>query len=222
MAWHVALVLDDITDPAGLLSMMPVWAKSNAERRDSAPGLRTQWSETWQPDPSLTLIDTDVSGDPAEIVADLIPTLEDHHYGLTCVRLFGVENTDGLRRRLSVFQYHPLSKSSYPGLAFARPISLLEQIPVLELDARNWAEWNDMYDAFFAAVHAPGWHGRNFNALNDSISSGGLHGLAVPSRLVVQNTSKAGSNAQEMISAFSDLIREINSEGCPVEMELLD
>src|ERR1044071_7580655 len=45
----------------------------------------------------------------------------------------------------------------------------------LELDGTNWKTRDDFYDAFFKAVGAPSWHGRNFNALRDSIITGEIN-----------------------------------------------
>jgi RNAse (barnase) inhibitor barstar len=90
----------------------------------------------------------------------------------------------------------------------------------LILNADGWSSADDLYDAFFRAVGAPSWHGRNFNALNDSIATGSINAIEVPYRLVIQNSGLAGSAAQQAIGAFVDLIREIAARGCPVEIRL--
>jgi RNAse (barnase) inhibitor barstar len=41
----------------------------------------------------------------------------------------------------------------------------------LIMDGAAWNSEDDVYDAFFRVVGAPAWHGRNFNALNDSIAN---------------------------------------------------
>ena len=48
----------------------------------------------------------------------------------------------------------------------------------LILNGAEWTTRDDVYDSFFRAVGAPDWHGRNFDALRDSI------------RLVIQNYDK--------------------------------
>ena len=40
----------------------------------------------------------------------------------------------------------------------------------LILDGASWNTKDDVYDGFFKVVGAPSWHGRNLNALNDSIA----------------------------------------------------
>ena len=39
----------------------------------------------------------------------------------------------------------------------------------LVLNGADWTTKDDVYDAFFCAVGAPEWHGRNLDALADSI-----------------------------------------------------
>ncbi len=49
----------------------------------------------------------------------------------------------------------------------------------LILDASNWRNHDDMYLSFFEAVKAPKWHGKNFNALRDSIKAGQINEIEV-------------------------------------------
>lgn len=40
---------------------------------------------------------------------------------------------------------------------------------IIELDATTWATIDDFYDALFQALGAPKWHGRNLNALDETM-----------------------------------------------------
>jgi RNAse (barnase) inhibitor barstar len=88
----------------------------------------------------------------------------------------------------------------------------------LILDASTWKTDDDVYDCFFKAVGAPDWHGRNFNALNDSIAGGEINAVEIPYRLIIQHRSRVGEDASKMTDDFVDLIREIAARGCPVEI----
>lgn len=77
---------------------------------------------------------------------------------------------------------------------------------------------DDVYDGFFRAVRAPEWHGRNFNALIDSIETGNINALEVPFRLILNNDGSIGPGAKKMAAEFVDLIQEIGARGCPVEI----
>jgi RNAse (barnase) inhibitor barstar len=86
------------------------------------------------------------------------------------------------------------------------------------LDGSMWQTRDDVYDAFFKAVGAPDWHGRNFDALNDSIAAGDINKIEVPYRLIIRHYDSIGVGATKMASDFVDLIHEIGARGCPVEI----
>jgi RNAse (barnase) inhibitor barstar len=88
----------------------------------------------------------------------------------------------------------------------------------LVLNGAEWRTRDDVYDGFFRAVGAPNWHGRNFNALRDSIATGSINAVEVPYRLVIQNYDKIAPSAKQMADDFVDLVHELAIEGCPVEI----
>ena len=90
----------------------------------------------------------------------------------------------------------------------------------LVLDGSTWQTRDDVYDAFFKAVGAPEWHGRNFNALIDSIETGDINTIEVPYKLIIKSSDSIGEGARRMTSDFVDLIHEIAARGCPVEIEV--
>jgi RNAse (barnase) inhibitor barstar len=92
----------------------------------------------------------------------------------------------------------------------------------LELNGSGWTTTDDVYDAFFAALGAPSWHGRNFNALNDSIAIGSINAIEVPYRIVIKNFDLIAGAAVRMTTDFVDLIFEIAARGYPVQIELRD
>ena len=90
----------------------------------------------------------------------------------------------------------------------------------LILDGASWATKDDVYDAFFQAVGAPEWHGRNFNALNDSIAGGDINRIEVPYELNIQNYNKIRGEAKNMTDDFINLIDELEAAGCPVKIRI--
>jgi RNAse (barnase) inhibitor barstar len=88
----------------------------------------------------------------------------------------------------------------------------------LTLDGAGWTTNDDVYSAFFLAVGAPEWHGRNFDALNDSIANGSINKVEVPYRVVLKNYDLISGEAKKMTDDFVDLIHEIAARGCPVEV----
>jgi RNAse (barnase) inhibitor barstar len=90
----------------------------------------------------------------------------------------------------------------------------------LTLEGAGWTSTDDVYNAFFHAVGAPEWHGRNFNALNDSIATGSINEVEVPYRMVIKNYDLICGEAKKMTDDFVDLIHEIAARGCLVEVRL--
>ena len=84
------------------------------------------------------------------------------------------------------------------------------------LDGKGWRTKDDVYDAIFAALQSPAWHGRNFSALRDSIAGGDVNGIDPPYHLIIRNYDHIAGNARLMADDFIDLIHEIGGGGCPV------
>jgi RNAse (barnase) inhibitor barstar len=90
----------------------------------------------------------------------------------------------------------------------------------LNLDASTWKNAGDFYDTFFKAVGAPEWHGRNFDALNDSIAHGRINEIEVPYRIIIRNIPSRNEEIGLLLRDFEDLIQELASRGCPVEIQI--
>jgi RNAse (barnase) inhibitor barstar len=86
------------------------------------------------------------------------------------------------------------------------------------LDGKNWRTQDDVYDAIFAALQSPEWHGRNFSALRDSIAGGDVNGIDPPYHLIILNYDQIAGQARRMADDFIDLVREIAVGGCPVDI----
>jgi RNAse (barnase) inhibitor barstar len=86
------------------------------------------------------------------------------------------------------------------------------------LDGATWKTTDDFYDAFFKAVGAPGWHGRNFNALRDSIITGHINQIEIPYTIHILGTGKAPPEVRELVRNFCSLIEEFHAEGYEVDV----
>lgn len=91
----------------------------------------------------------------------------------------------------------------------------------LVIDGTGWTSRDDVYDAFFNAVGAPKWHGRNFDALNDSIAGGSINQIEVPYEIVIKNYDKIVGEAKTMADDFIDLIHELAARECPVQVRVM-
>ncbi|HEU5452083.1 MAG TPA: barstar family protein [Terriglobales bacterium] len=90
------------------------------------------------------------------------------------------------------------------------------------LDARGWATRDDFYDAVFREVGAPAWHGRNFNALADSIATGSINKIEVPYSIKLKNLHSAAPVVRDLVQDFMQLIHDLAAKGCPVAIEIID
>ena len=70
----------------------------------------------------------------------------------------------------------------------------------IELDAREWRTDLDFYEALLAALGAPRWHGRNINALIDSMIYGGINEIDPPYKIVISGTRGIPSGVADEIA----------------------
>ena len=93
-------------------------------------------------------------------------------------------------------------------------------IKALPLDGSNWQTEDDFYDAFFAAVEAPPRHGRNLDALSDSISTGNINTIGLPYSIRISAISSMSGEARSIVERFRCLIQDLEADGDPVAIEL--
>lgn len=79
---------------------------------------------------------------------------------------------------------------------------------LLILDALNWKTSDDFYTSFFTAVHAPSWHGRNLDALNDSVGTGAINGIEGPYAIVIKNYGAMDEDGKRMADTFVEFFRD--------------
>ena len=83
---------------------------------------------------------------------------------------------------------------------------------VIELDAARWRTALDLYDDLLGALDAPFWHGRNINALYDSIVWGDINGVEPPYTVRIRNLSQASEDAKEELEVFFKHLPEQEAE----------
>ena len=92
----------------------------------------------------------------------------------------------------------------------------------IELNGSHGRSCDDFYDAFFAAVGSPKWHGRNFNALRDSIAGRQVNDIEIPYSIHIRGMDEMSPNVQQLVTDFRTLIHELRSEGYDVDIRLDD
>jgi RNAse (barnase) inhibitor barstar len=84
------------------------------------------------------------------------------------------------------------------------------------LDASSWKTQDDFYTSFFMAVGAPSWHGRNLDALNDSVRTGSINELERPYSIIIVNYGNLDDSARNMADNFVEFFR--NDLDTPVQI----
>jgi hypothetical protein len=82
----------------------------------------------------------------------------------------------------------------------------------IELDATNWRTALDLYDALLAALGAPEWHGRNLNALADSMIWGGINGVEPPYTIHIRGTSGLSKDVLDEIELAKRVLSEARAQ----------
>lgn len=77
---------------------------------------------------------------------------------------------------------------------------------ILDLDGEGWVEELDAIEALLMALEAPDWHGRNMNALIDSIALGGINGIEPPYEIRIHGACSMSEDARLFVA---DLARQV-------------
>jgi RNAse (barnase) inhibitor barstar len=93
-------------------------------------------------------------------------------------------------------------------------------VVVIHLDGQSWQSAYDFYRAYLTAVGAPEWHGHNLDALWDSLTGGDINQRNPPLRIRIVGLERMGSEAKQTMQRFASLVKQANSEGHQIELEL--
>jgi RNAse (barnase) inhibitor barstar len=79
-------------------------------------------------------------------------------------------------------------------------------VQCVDLDASAWTSALDFYEALLTTLGAPRWHGRNINALVDSMVFGGINEIMPPYVVVIRGLDAAPAEVREEIEAARDAL----------------
>lgn len=83
---------------------------------------------------------------------------------------------------------------------------------VITLDASAWSSPDDFYSALLPQLGAPAWHGRNLDALDDSLGGGGINALEPPFRVQIEGTEKLPESMQHFLSKVEQVFADVCAE----------
>jgi RNAse (barnase) inhibitor barstar len=79
---------------------------------------------------------------------------------------------------------------------------------VIDLDATKWKSADDFYDALLPAIGAPELHGRNLNALVDSMIWGGLNAVEPPYTIRISGAATLPKDVRSEIELAKQALTE--------------
>jgi RNAse (barnase) inhibitor barstar len=223
MAWEVAVVLTPNFAPstaAVLASYMPIWIADTPSNQACAAEAHRIAGDLWKPEPSCTTFASFTELSAEDNFANISDAVVLHHPHLAKMNIFGVEDTCTLHSHMSQLGFQSAKPTWDDALAFRKPISMLDNVQHLTLSAKRWHNSDDVYDDLFHALGSPAWHGKNFNALHDSIVTGQINTLEVPYTLTIREIDSAKSDARRFVEELVGLISKFESEGCPISIRV--
>jgi RNAse (barnase) inhibitor barstar len=100
---------------------------------------------------------------------------------------------------------------------------------IIDLDASSWKGVLDFYDALLKALGAPQEHGKNVNAVIDSVIYGGINQLKPPltvrfhgTRGVPDDVKREVVFLSEEIAKARDYRQQSQGRDAPVKFEVVD
>lgn len=85
----------------------------------------------------------------------------------------------------------------------------METETIIRLDAAHWREVDDLYNALLAALGAPQWHGRNLNALEESLADDDINKVRQPFSIEVASADRASPIVRRALDGLADLVRDL-------------
>lgn len=225
MAWEIGVIVDPHYNHVAIGSLdsdMPIWIINTAENKTYAETLRAAAGEIWLPEPVCTTFDV-VDLDARDLnCLNIMDSLKEHHPHVAKIHFVGVRDFKLLCSGLKPLGFIPSDEFLNNKAVFVRPIASLSNVPRIQLDASKWKNSDDIFKSLFAALGAPDWHGKNFDALNDSIASGGTNALEVPYSISIYGLKAPTIEVDAFVADLVDLISDLKGKGCPVTIDFED
>ena len=88
---------------------------------------------------------------------------------------------------------------------------------VVRLNASGWETAEDFYSALLPQLGAPAWHGRNLDALNDSLY-GGINKVGPPFRVQIEGAENLRPEMSQFLSKIAAVFDDVRTETLAFEI----
>ena len=82
---------------------------------------------------------------------------------------------------------------------------------VIRLEATGWRSSEDFYSELLPQLGAPAWHGRNLNALEDSLS-GGINKVEPPFRVELHGAQGLPPQLRQFVSEVTAVFDDVRND----------
>ena len=90
----------------------------------------------------------------------------------------------------------------------------------IEVDGAQWRSEDDLWDAVLGALGAPEWHGRNFDAIFDSVGEPGflapdaarVNRVQAPFEIVVVNAGELEGRLRDRLTGIAETLEAVRKE----------
>lgn len=90
----------------------------------------------------------------------------------------------------------------------------------ITLDGSNWQTEADFIEGVLSGVQAPSWHGRNYNALRDSLVVGDINGIELPYDFIIRMPTSPTLEVEDAVRYFMARLSDWRAEGAPLSARL--
>jgi RNAse (barnase) inhibitor barstar len=225
MAWEIGVISDPNCDQSivnTLVRYMPIWMVDSSINQRSAAVARQLAGEMWYPEAACTTFKVEDLEDREYNCLSVMYAVDLHHPDMAKLNFVGVQDSGNVRTGLKEFGFIPANATWPDTIAFRRPITTMKNSTNLKLDAYGWKNSDDVYESLFTVLGSPPWHGKNLNALNDSVVTGNINAVEVPYTLSIRNLRSANSDVRQFVLTLVDFISQREEEGCPVSIQIED
>jgi len=86
----------------------------------------------------------------------------------------------------------------------------------IDLDASAWTKPDDFYDALLPQLGAPDWHGRNLDAIEDSIFGGDINSVQSLFHISIARTDELSRSMKDFLIRVNDVFADNKGAGATI------
>ncbi|HEY4942269.1 MAG TPA: barstar family protein [Rhizomicrobium sp.] len=90
----------------------------------------------------------------------------------------------------------------------------------IALNGASWISKDDFYNALLPALGAPPFHGRNLDALEETLASDDFNEVRQPLAITIFGADQMSVDARGVVDRFSQLVTDLKADGHKITLAL--